>query len=218
MDLNGIKGKAQQVKAPPIGSGAQGDGPSSLDSLVARLRAADERQRGGLRKALPLYVIATICWLFVFVVMSWFPPKSRLAVDLLFWGSLVGVYLLVTMGVLWGLHRLAGIDYALPTRQFLTTAERRYRFMRLRDYLVAGVGCLLLGIAAGPYIVNLMTQRYFGPEHSVPIIVSYCVLYVGLCAMGFVFTYKNWKRDKRPLWLAVRQMLAELTAEEPVEA
>ena len=106
------------------------------------------------------------------------------------------------------------LGYASSTRQFLTTAERRYRFMRLRDYVVAGIGCLLLGIAAGPHVVNLMTQRYFGPEHRTLIIVCYCVLYVSLCVMGFVFTYKNWKRDKRPLWLAVRQTLTDLTAEE----
>jgi hypothetical protein len=217
MDLNGIKSKAQQVKAPPIGSGAGAHTARSLDDLTAQLRAADQRERGGLRKAAPLYAIASALFLFVFVVRTWLLPQPQPAVDLLFWGSLVGIYVLLTIGVLWRLHRLADIDYASPMRQFLTTAERRCCFMRPWDYLIAGVGCLLLGSAAGPYVVNLMTQRYFGPEHRALLIVAYCVFYAGLCVMGFVFTYKNWTRGRRPLWLGVRQTLAELTADEGVQ-
>lgn len=216
MDFDDIKRKAQQVKAPSIEETDPGAGPCSLDNLVAKLRAADERQRAGLRKALPLYLIATICWCFVFAVMTWFPPKSRLTVDLLFWGSLAGIYVLVTVGVVWAQRHLGKISYSLPTRQFLAVTERRYRFMRLRDYALAGVGCLLLGVAAGPYVVNLLTRRYFGAEYQTLIVVTYCALYVALCAMGFVFTYRNWKRDRRPLWLAVREMLADLTVEEQV--
>lgn len=218
MDFDRIRGKLRQIKAPTLGSDAAGDGPLPLEGLVARLRAADEQQRGGLRKALPLYFAATICWLFVFVVMIGFDPKPRPSLDLLFWGSLAGVYVLVTAGVVHRLGRLDAIDYALSTRDFLAMAQRRYRFMGPREYAVAGVGCVALGIATGPYLVNLMTHRYFGAQHQAAIIAAYCLFYAGVCVMGFVFTYRNWKRDRRALWLAVGQMLADLDAEGQTDA
>lgn len=214
MDFDAIKSRAQQVKAPPVGPPALGERPASIDGLVAQLRAADERQRGGLRKALPLYLIATVCWVLFFAAMSWLPGGTQSVARPLFWGSLAGVYVLVTAGVLWRLRRLGEIDYAAPTREFLARAERRYRFMGLWGHITGTVGCLLLGAAAGPYVVNLMLSRYVGPQHRATVITWYCILYAAVCVMGFVFTYLDWRRDRKPLWHATRQMLAELDAEE----
>lgn len=218
MDFNNIKGEAQQIKAPPIRRAAQDQGTPSLDDLVAQLRAADDRTRGGMRKALPLAAIATTCFLLVFAVMIWLPPQAGPASRVLLWGSLAGIYLLLTIGFLRHLRRLAEIDYTAPTRQFLAIAEQRYRFMRPKDYLVSAVGCLFLGIVAGIYVVQLMTDRYFGPEHRTLIMILYGVFYIGLCAMGFTFSYHDWRRDKRPLWLEIRRMLATFDENEPSPA
>ncbi|MBP7937300.1 MAG: hypothetical protein KA354_21865 [Phycisphaerae bacterium] len=215
MNLNGIKGKARQVKAPPVGRLDQENGSPSLADLIVRLHAADDRMRGGMRKALPLYAIAVLCWLLVLVVMTWFPPRPRPASEVLFWGVLTAVYFLLATVLLHRLRQMAKIDYASTTRQFLAAAEQRYAFMRPRDYWLAGVGCLLLGVVAGAFVVNLMTRRYFGPEHHTLILVLYAVSYLGLCAMGFTFTYRNWKQRQRALWLELRQMLAEFDQQEP---
>ncbi|MBN2133131.1 MAG: hypothetical protein JW741_26760 [Sedimentisphaerales bacterium] len=214
MDLNGIKSKAQKVKAPQARRGAGIQGSESLDHLAARLRAADQRERGGFRQAAPLFAIAAAVFFFVLVVTSLLPPSGASAGDRAFRVVLFAIFLLLATGARRASRRLAEIDYTAPMRQFLETTERRYRFMRPRDYLVAVVGCVLLGTVTGIHIVNHMMDRYFGPEHLALIIVSFCVLFTSLCVMGFVFTYLNWKRDKRPLWLEVRRLLAELSAEE----
>lgn len=218
MNLDDIKGKAQQVKAPPIGRADRDSGPRSLDDLVARLRAADDRTRGGMRKAVPLYAIATACFLFVFVIGAWLPPKPWSVGRALFSGVLSGIYLLLTMGLFRQLRRLKEIDYAAPTRQFLAAAEQRYLFMRFKEYLASGIGCVLLGVVAGFFLVERMIPRYIDPEHRTLMIVLYAVSYLGLCTAGFVFTYRNWKRDKRALWLETRRMLAELDSDEAAHA
>jgi len=214
MDLNGIKSKAQKIKAPQPGLGARTYTSESLDHLTARLRAADQRERGGLRKAAPLFAVAAALLLFVLVVRGSLPPTGASAGDTAFRVVLFAIFALIALGALRKSRQLAEIDYAAPMRQFLEATERRYRFMRPRDYLVAVVGCVLFGVVGGIHVVTGMMDRYFGPEYLTPILVSFCVLFAGLCVMGWVFTYLSWKRDKRPLWLEVRQLLAELNAEE----
>ncbi|MHC4442190.1 MAG: hypothetical protein ACYTF1_18070 [Planctomycetota bacterium] len=213
MDLNGIKSRAQKVKAPQAGSGTRVHTSNSLDHLISRLRAADQRERGGLRKAAPFFAIAAALFFLVLVVTSWFPPTSSSAGDVVFRVVLCATFLLLAVVALKRSRQLAEIDYAAPMRQFLEVTERRFRFLRPWDYLAVVVGCVLLGTVTGIHVVNVMMDRYFGPEHLTLIIVSYCVLFASLCVMGFVFTYKNWKRDKKQLWLEIRQTLAELSAE-----
>lgn len=214
MNLDDMKSKAQSVQAPPISGGASEHGTRSLNDFVARLRAADDQRRGGLRKAFPLYAIATACFLFVFIVTAWLPPKPWAVSRALLSGVLCAVYLLLTMGLRRQIHRLAEIDYTAPTQRFLAAAEHRYRFMRSKDYLVSAVGCLLLGIVAGFFLVDRLIPHYVGSEHRELMIAVYVVSYLGLCAMGFLFTYLNWRRDNRALWLETRRMLAELDSDE----
>ncbi|UCD28852.1 MAG: hypothetical protein JSV03_17545 [Planctomycetota bacterium] len=214
MDLNGIKSRAQKVKAPQAESGARVRTSSSLDKLTARLQAADQQEQSGLRKAAPLFAFAAALLFFVLVVTSLLPSTSPSAGDVVFRVVVFANFLLITVLLLRKLRHLSEIDYAAPMRQFLEATERRYRFMRPWDYLIIIVGCVLLGSVTGIHVVNVMMERYFGPEHLTLIIVSYCVFFTGLCVMGLVFTYLNWKRDKRQLWLEIRQTLAEFSDEE----
>ena len=78
-------------------------------------------------------------------------------------------------------------------------------FMRVRDYLVALVGLLLLGVASAPYVVGLFLDRYVDPRHYPVVIALYGLFYLLVCARGFYFTYQNWKRDKAPLLEEIRR-------------
>jgi hypothetical protein len=214
MDLNGIKSRAQKVKSPQAGSGARLPVSESLEELTARLRVADKRERGGLRKAALLYAIAAALFLLVSVATILLPPTFPPAGDVVFRVVLFLNFLLIAVVAVRTARQLAKIDYAAPLREFLEATERRYRFLRPRDYLTVVVGCVLVGAVTGIHVVNLLLRRYFGPQHLTWIIVGFCVVFAGLCVMGVVFTHKNWKRDKRTLWLGIRQTLAELDTEE----
>lgn len=67
------------------------------------------------------------------------------------------------------------------------------------------VGLLVLGLASAPYVVRLFMSRYVDPRHYPVIIVLYCLFYLLVGAMGFYFTYRNWKRDKAPLLEEIRR-------------
>lgn len=214
MDLDAIRSKAQKVKAPRAGSDARTHASDSLDHLSERLRVADQRERRGLRKAAPLFAIAAGLLLLVLVVTIWLPPTLPPAGDVAFRVVLFSLFLLLAVEARRWSRRLAEIDYSAPTRQFLEATEWRYRFLRPRDYPLIVVGCLVVGAVTGIHIVSVLMDRYFGPEHLTVLTVGFGVFFVVICAMGLTFTYGNWKRDKRPLWLEIRQLLAELDANE----
>jgi hypothetical protein len=118
---------------------------------------------------------------------------------------LLAVFLYITLGLRKKLWELSKVDYTRPARSFLEEAERRYVFMSFRDYLVALVGLVLLGCASAPYVVGLFLSRYVDARHCSAVIVLYCLFYLLVCAMGFYFTYQNWKRDKAPLLEEIRR-------------
>ena len=55
------------------------------------------------------------------------------------------------------------------------------------------------------------------PEHQALGIAFYCLGYLLVCAAGFTFTYRNWRRDKAPLLAEIQKMKAELMADETDE-
>ena len=214
MDLNDIKSKASQIKAPQGRPGDQVGKSATLDSLVEQLRTADERERVGIVKAITLFGFAAVLLALSFIIPTWLAPTWEILSTTWFRGFLAAwMALLVLLGLI-SSRRLKAIDYAAPTRQFLSEAQRRYCWKRFWNYLVEIPACLLVGVLAGYYIVNVLPGRYFGPEARPVIIACFCVFFVGVCVMGYVFTYLNWKRDKKPLWLKIKQAQGELGSDE----
>ncbi len=93
-------------------------------------------------------------------------------------------------------------------------AEARHRFMGPQACWLAGSGLMVLGVVSGVYFDDAFLRRYVDPEHQALGIALYGLGYLLVCAAGFTFTYRNWRRDKAPLLADIQQLKAELTADE----
>ena len=73
---------------------------------------------------------------------------------------------------------------------------------------------MVLGVVGGVYFEDAFLRRHVDPEHQALGIALYGLGYLLVCAAGFTFTYRNWRRDKAPLLADIQQLKAELTADE----
>jgi MFS family permease len=204
MDWNDMRDELRKIKAPPMRADPLGS-PAAAGDLVQRLKTREAKEQAKLKQSRVLFVVATGLMGFVFAGLCLLPPTPLHALRVLHQGVLLAAFVYITLALRKKLWELSKVDYTRPARSFLEEAERRYVFMSLRDYLVAFVGLLLLGSASAPYVVGLFLSRYVDPRHYPVVVVLYCLFYLLVCALGFYFTYRNWKRDKAPLLEEIRR-------------
>jgi hypothetical protein len=211
MDLDSLKDKTKQTTAPTVSGGAPGDSTSSPRDLIAVLTASDAKQIAMLRRGRIFMVIATGAFAFAFTV-TFLDPGSGSAVQerRMMYGSLVCIYILVTAVHLLSVRKLARVDYSVPVRRFLDGAELRYRFMRPSDWVMSLAGLMfvaaMMSIGYVPYLSRILGVG----EDSKLIYVLIPTFVLAVAAMGLYFTWKNWLRDRAPLWRQIKQMRAEL--------
>ena len=214
MDVNDLKNLCKSVKAPAIPPADTRGSAEPQNGLIEKLKAQEAKEALQLRKARPLWLVAAACFLLVFVGMLCLPPAGVRPSRLLFGGVLAAVYVMNATLLGRRLRQLARIDYAESLRSFLDKAEQRHRFMGPQECWLAGSGLILLGVVGGVYVEDNLVRRYMDPEHQSLGIALYCVGYLLVCAAGFTFTYRNWRRDKAPLLAEIQKMKAELMADE----
>lgn len=213
MNLNDLKNRCHAVKAPAIPQDIRSSA-QPLNGLIERLKAQEAKEAQQLRKARPLWLIAAAAFLLVFVVLLCLPSATVRPARLLLGGVLAAVYLLNATLLGRRLLQLTRIDYTESLRAFLDKAEARHRFMGPQECWLAGSGLLVLGVSGGLYFDDALLRRYVDPEHQALGIALYCLWYLLVCAAGFTFSYRNWKRDKAPLLEEIQRIKAELTADE----
>jgi len=211
MDIDNMKNKTMRIKAPEVGVRNSEHAGEPTQSLVDLLKATDQQHLKKTRQARMFIMIATAAFLFAFV-MTLLDPGSddRGQERQMMYGSFVLVYILVSIVYVAGVRKLARVDHAVPVRQFLQEAERRYRFMQRSDLILSLVGLLAVIIVTtigyAPYLSRLFG---FGDDPTAMYILFPCFIII-VAAFGFYFTWKNWRRDRAPLWHQIRQMQDEL--------
>jgi len=180
--------------------------------LLAELKAADDRQRKMLRRATTLFSIATAAFVLVLVVMFLDPSAGGAARNqsMLQKGGLALIYLLVTGVYVIGLRRLARIDYAAPVRGFLKQAELRYRFMSPSDWTLSLLGLVVVGVISSIGSVPYLSRVFGYRDNPGPMYLYFIIFFILVAGMGLYFTWKNWKRDRAPLWRQIREAMKEL--------
>jgi hypothetical protein len=163
MDWNDLQDKLRKTKAPQGRADAPGPADTGPD-LIERLKAHDAKEQVRLKQSRFLFIAATAVMALVFAGLCSVSPGPLHALRLVHQGVLLAAFVYITLALRRRLWELAKVDHTRPARSFLEEAERRYAFMTFRDYLVASIGLLLLGIASGPYVVGLFLSRYVHPR------------------------------------------------------
>jgi hypothetical protein len=211
MDLDNLKDKARQIKAPEAKGMGVGESATAAQNLIVLLKAADEQQLKMLRRSRKFMLIATGIFLFTFALTFLEPGSGGTVQDRrMMKGSLVCIYVLVTTIYFIGVKKLSRVDYSAPVRRFLEQAELRYRFMKPSAWMVSLSGLFFVGVITTlgytPYL-----SRVFGfGENLLPMYLILPGFILGVAVMGFYFTWKNWERDRSPLWRRIKQMQQEL--------
>ncbi len=214
MNLNDLKNRCQAVKAPAVPSAATRGSAQRLNGLIERLKVQEAKEAQQLRKARPLWLVAAAAFLLLFVAMLCLSSATVRPARLWFGGVLAAVYLVNAALLGRKLQQLARIDYAESLRSFLDKAEQRVRFMTPHAGWLAGSGLVVLGVVSGVYFDDALLRRHVQPDHQALGIALYCLGYLLVCAAGFTFTYRNWRRDKAPLLADIQKLKAELAADE----
>jgi hypothetical protein len=215
MDWNDMRDELRKIKAPQIRPGAPGPVGGSVDDLIERLKKHEAGEQAKLKQSRFLFLVATGFMGFAFVGISLSQSGPLHVHRTLHQGVLFAAFVYITVGLKKKLWDLSKVDYTRPASSFLEEAERRYVFMRPRDYVIMICGLLLLGVGSAPYVLGVFLSRYVDRSHDHAAVVLYCLFYLLLCAMGFYFTWRNWRRDKASLLADIHTMRDALEGEKP---
>lgn len=213
MNLDEMKTRTSTVKAP----GFTGhDSQRTVDELIATLKLADEHERKKLRRMMFFSILAGLLFAFTFI-MTWLQPLSAdKHYTILLRGSLSLWFLLIGLSAWYMSRRHAKLDYSEPLALFLAKAEKRYRFMTTQGILV-GLGILPIAvfsiIMAGEYLSGVF-RRYVSQAAAEAVPLFWYLFIVMVFILGWLFTYRDWQRDKAVYWREIKTLLAKLQAAE----
>jgi len=213
MDLDSLKQKSSQVTAPAVNANNLTVGARSVDDLIARLKESDEGERKKLRKSLPFFVIAAVIFAVAFIAVIVPDGASHNPSTLLLRGMLMILYAFIAVSVWTKMRGIAKIDYAEPVRSFLAKAEKRYAFGTTGVFVLVFAVTLFLGYGAFLYFSDVL-RRYYDIKVPWAGLIVTVVFFVAVYAFGYWATRKDWKKEKRDIWIQVKKMREELDREE----
>ncbi|MGE5313171.1 MAG: hypothetical protein ACM3Q4_00595 [Acidobacteriota bacterium] len=212
MDVDEFKKRVQHIKAPAAADAAPDARSGSVPDLLALLKQSDEKKLRQLRRGRIFLGIATAVFIGAFA-LTWLSAGSSEAARterLLQRGSMALIYCFVIGLFFIEIRKLSRVNYALPVKEFLAQAERRYRFMTPGSSLLAALGLLVVGGLAGAAYVPYLSRVFGFTGSYMPMSAIFAAFILAVAAMGMAFTKKDWKRDRAGLWHHIRQMQREL--------
>lgn len=213
MDLDELKQRAKEVKAPLIGGAGGMSSGGSLDRLIAVLAAEEERDRKRARRMMIFFAIASVFYCALFTLTWIFPPddppaRSRLALAIftaVFFGfALAG----------WRSWRAAtDLVRGESVRAALERAERRYSFMQPGVAILALPVLLVLTVGALSGWTGAAARYFPAADPALVMGVFWIFWGVGL-ALGGLFGWLDWRKRRSGIRDEVRRMLRELSRTE----
>jgi hypothetical protein len=194
MDLEQMKEQFKRVAAPADGAG-RGPVPRdrSLDGLIETMKALDARDLALLRRSLVFFAVAGVFYLGLFVLTFIAPPDDQPGFHRAILGliglALTGIGLRIRMMV----RELSAVDYGEPVLEFLAKVEKRIRFVRKEDLVVAIPLSLILAVAATLGFMSA-AERYFPSlDRMVPLEIMVVIL-AWATAVGWGLRRKQWRK------------------------
>ena len=212
MDLDNLPKAAKEIKAPQIVRAGASGATNMTDNLLQEIKAADEKERRQTRKALPFYIVAAVPFA-VGCVAFFLGSSSGYTSRAINYGVLAAILMLVSILMTKKLHSIRALDYSKPVLASLAETQDRYRFLRPWDFGYMIPLLLVLAVTGGLSLAASLIPRYFAESQRITVWIVYGLFFVGVCCMGFYFSFKNWKLDKGGILEEIQRMRRELGSE-----
>jgi hypothetical protein len=177
-------------------------GHDDLNNIMGRIRS----YMGKKWKKAIIVAVADMAMAFIYISLSrTASPASKTGFIILAAGFFAGSVYLYLAG-----RPLSDSAYCRPMTEFLDIAEKRFRFMRLRDWLIVIPLLLILGTGGGMVFV----ERLSNYTDKVSLLAAiWIVFWIGLCIFAFIVSRKDWEKAYGAIVNEIREMRKSLSAE-----
>lgn len=216
MDPDELKDRTRSVKAPGSSPARTGGHVNGIDGLIDKMKASDAADAKMLTRFTVFIGTAGTLAAALFLLTWFFPPDGNPNIHRVVLGFMAVFFLSIGAMYRAKAREISGLDYAKPMLRFLDDAEKRYRFVNLKNlglnapHIVAVAGILIVSLLGW---LNAM-HRYLPGMSDATGIMLYCGLMLASGAVGTVLARKDWHRRKRPILEELRRLKDDLLREE----
>jgi hypothetical protein len=213
MDLDELKRRAKEVKAP-LGRGAAGNSAGGgLERLIAVLGAEEERDRKRARRMMIFFGLASVFYCALFTLTWIFPPDDPPARSRLALGIFTAVFFGFAVAGWRNWRALTDRVRGESVRAALERAERSYSFIQPGAAILA-LPVLLVLTLGGLSGWTGAAARYFPSADPAHVMGAFWVFWGAGVALGGLFGWLDWKKRRSGIRDEVRAMLRELSRTE----
>ena len=200
MNIDDIKKQLKKVKAPDLNIKKPVQNLTMMDNFIDKLKKQDQKDRKLVKGVLTFFIIYLVFGFLIFVVN----PLPEFKLNIRIGGScLVLAVFMLTLILRSRYRRHLNISYNTNTIEFIKNTEKRLQLFNNENIYILIPFLLLIDVGECFIILG----RYWDPERSIMEgILLINLVYFCLLGVGFLFAYRSWKKDKKPLLKQFREL------------
>jgi hypothetical protein len=201
MSIDELKNEMRDLSAPERMSFDQHEAVNQSSKFIDRLKKADLKSKGILRR---FYIIYFAIALFYFGLFILNPDPDLKFIDR-FYGTLlfIGILLFAIMGRT-KYAELQKLRYDQPTRAFLNKTLDRYKFWTPEMNFALLIMVLINIVSCRSYVEN-----YPKFESLWLNILSFQIVFFIVMSIGLYFGHQHWVKHKKPMVDELKNLLIE---------
>jgi len=200
MNIDDIKKQLKKVKAPDLNIKKPVQNLTMMDNFIDKLKKQDQKDRKLVKGVLTFFTIYLVFGFLIFVVN----PLPEFKLNIRIGGScLVLAVFMLTLILRSRYRRHLNISYNTNTIEFIKNTEKRLQLFNNENIYIIIPFLLLIDIGECFIIIG----RYWNPARSIiegVLVIN--LVYFFMLGVGFLFAYRSWKKDKKPLLKQFREL------------
>lgn len=172
-----------------------------MNTLINNLQTKDSEYK----KAQVILQIFFFVLMLIYIVLYVFNPDSEMGLyQRIGGGCYVIAFLLLASHFRKKHTKYKSVNYSASVKELMLEAEKRYRFWK-SNKLGSIIAIILLDVGTCLILIKYTSDKW----PLLQIIIAVQAFYIISAAIGFIIGFIAWKKEIRPLWLAVKEQLEE---------
>jgi len=175
-------------------------GFTDFDSLITKLKAKDAEALKSIRNLMIIGILVVVIIannLFGKELTVFANQKIDLAI-----GVIAGGYLFY---IIWQFFNRKRVNYALPIKNTLDLAEKRFRFLN-NKFIVEFV----LGVLVSTVLGYIFVVKVFTALSLIPAVLLSGAIVIAIMCISVYRSYRLWNMKYKDVWLMIKGLLKEL--------